>query len=293
MAATRQIAMSAQESDLAKEPEIKINVNPEPLKIVPQQFVIFKLVNEKMNKCTLDGICHNVENPTTKKRETMRLLRGAPSIWTSDLTELLKDKDYVNKNREGLQFIGTICRIPLGDVNKIEYARHHISNVKERRNGAGKFDFYEYDAKEESKRKHSATMSRLKMVQTVTLMEENKMIKLALFLGIRPTDDEIGIPKDPEDFRNELVILADKRPDMVERYLTSPEVEIAALIRKGIQENKIDLGSQNGNALWAGSGAFICKIPTGEKVVAYLTQFAMTNSNEGREFQEKLETIVT
>jgi len=91
MAATRKIAMSALEGDsIIAEPELKLNINPEvTITTAPQQYVIFRLVNEKMNKFTLDGICHNALNPKTGKRETMRLLRGAPSIWTSELTELL------------------------------------------------------------------------------------------------------------------------------------------------------------------------------------------------------------
>lgn len=294
MATTRKIALSAQEGDMyTAEPELQINVNPEPIAVTPQQYVIFKLVNDKMNKFTLDGISHDVINPKTKEPETMRLIRGARSIWTTDLTELLKDKEYVNKNRIGAQFVGGICRVAMHEKNKIDYLRNHPSNVKERRNGSGRYDFYEYDANEEQKKKHDSTMKRIRMIQAVTIMEENKMKKLALFLGVRPTDDEIGIPRTVEGFRTELMIIADKRPDMVEKYIDSPEVEISYLVRKAILEAKIDLGTQNGNAIWAGGTGFICKIPSSEKPVAYLTQFAMTNSDEGRAFKEQLETLAT
>ncbi len=295
MAATRQIAMAAQDmhKGIATEPELQINVNPDPIAVAPQQYVVFKLVNDKMNKFTLDGISHDVINPKTGEPETMRLIRGARSIWTTDLTELLKDKDYINKNRIGAQFVGGICRVPMHEKNKILYLRNHPSNVKERRNGSGRYDFYEYDANEEQKKKHDATMGMLRVVQQVNLMEEKKMIKLALFLGVRPTDDEIGIPRTPEGFRTELMLIAYKRHESVEKYIGSPEVEISALIRQAIKDNKIDLGTQNGNAIWAGGTGFICKIPSGEKTLAYLTQFAMTNSNEGRAFKEQLETLAT
>ena len=73
MAATRQIAMAAQDmhKGIATEPELQINVNPDPIAVAPQQYVVFKLVNDKMNKFTLDGISHDVINPKTGEPETM------------------------------------------------------------------------------------------------------------------------------------------------------------------------------------------------------------------------------
>src|SRR5436190_21700844 len=52
-----------------------------------QQNIVFMLVKKKQKRLTLDGICHNVMNPKTSKYETIRLIRGAPSIWSSELTE--------------------------------------------------------------------------------------------------------------------------------------------------------------------------------------------------------------
>src|SRR4051812_36627333 len=67
--------------------------------LAERKYVIFKLVKKNIKRLTLDGICHNVLNPKTNVRETIRLIQGASSIWTTELTEILKDKDYVKKNR--------------------------------------------------------------------------------------------------------------------------------------------------------------------------------------------------
>jgi len=40
--------------------------------------------------------------------------------------------------------------------------------------------------------------------------------------------------------------------------------------------------------LWAGGKGFIAKIPVGRKPYEYLTELAMTNSDEGRAFKEGL-----
>ncbi len=258
-----------------------------------QRYVIFMLVKKKQKKLTLDGICHNVLNPTTSKWETIRLLRGAPSIWTSDLTELLKDKEYVSKNRISLQFRDGICRVPVNETVTLDYARTHRDNVGKNRHGSGKYDFYEYDAAEEQKMRHDARMSRINTTAFIATMPEDKMIKLALFLGIKPYDDEVGIPRTPDGFRTELLIKADTQTDIVNKYIGKPEVEISYLVRKGIMEGKIDLGGQTGNVIWAGNAGFICKLPQARKAIEYLTEFAMTNSNEGKTFKEQLESIVT
>lgn len=295
MAVTRKIAMSAMDGEPVLEQEIgsPININPEPVTVVKQQNIIFRMVNKKQRRFTLDGICHDVKNPKTGQYETMRLIRGAHSIWSTELVEFLKDKEYVNKNRIGAQFSDGICRVPVTDKNKLEYLRNHPSNVGKVRTGVGKFDFYEYDAAEEQRIRHEARLGRIKTIQIISEMDEQKMTKLALFLGIKPYDDEVGLPRNADGFRTELLILADTKTEIVNRYINSQEVEVAYLVRKAIMDAKIDLGGQTGNVVWAGGTGYICKIPTGRKAIEYLTELAMTNSRDGISFKEQLEAIIT
>lgn len=268
-------------------------VPSEPTEAPTQQYIVFRLVKKKVKRLTLDGICHEVVNPKTKIPETIRLIRGASSIWTTELTETLKDKEYCNKNRMGLQFLDGICRIGANEKIKLDYARNHKYNVGKNRHGSGKFDFYEYDAAEEQKMRHEKQMTRINLIQTISTMEEKKMTKLALFLGVKPYDEEVGLPKTPDGYRSELLIKADTQPETVKRYLNAKEVDVAYLVRKGIMDGKIDLGGQTGNVIWAGNGGFIGKLPSSRKPLEYLTELAMTNSQEGKQFKEQLESIVT
>lgn len=257
------------------------------------KYVVFKLVKKKVRRLTLDGICHDVPNPNNNnKPETIRLIRGASSIWSTELTEMLKDKEYVNKNRVGLHFEDGICRIGTHELVKLDFARHNKNNVGKNRHGSGKYDFYEYDAAEEQKMRHEKQMSRINLIQVISTMDEKKMVKLALFLGIKPYDDEVGLPKTPDGYRTELLIKADTQPEIVNRYMNAKEVEVSYLVRKGITDAKIDLGGQTGNVMWAGNGGHIGKIPIGRKPLEYLTELAMTNSNEGKLFKEQLESMV-
>lgn len=267
----------------------------EPKEAPKQGYVIFRLVRKKQRRLRIDGICDNCKNPKTGKRERTYLIRGASSIWQSELTDIIKDIDkrnsYINKNRTSLLFEDGICRIPVDDENQLEYARVNIHNVGKNRGGAGKYDYYEYDAAEEQKYRLEKQMHRIKMISKANEMPEDKMKKLAAFLGISFID-ELGMPKGMDGVRAELMIRADTQPDQFEKYLDSKEVEISWLVRRAILDTKIDLTAQGGNAIWAGGKGFIAKIPAGRKAYEYLTELAMTNSEDGRTFREQLETMV-
>ena len=257
-----------------------------------RRYVIFRLVKKKRGRTYVDGICDNVPNPTTKKRERIWLLNGADSIWQSELTELLKDKDYVSRNRRSLIFEDGVCRVPVHDERALEFARATTKNVGKNRTGSGKFDFYEYDALEEQASRLKKQMTKIDVILKVKDMPADKMKKLASFLGIMPYD-ELGQLKGEEGIRTELLLKADSNPEIVDKYFDSKEVEISYLVKKGIVDAKIDLTGQTGNALWADGKGFICKVPAGRKPHEYLTELAMTNSDEGRAFKTQLEQIVS
>lgn len=268
----------------------------EPTNMPKRGYVIFRLVKKKQRRVRIDGICDNCLNPDTGKKERAYLIRGAHSIWQSDLTDLIKEIDkphsYVNKNRDSLLFEDGICRIPVEEENRLLYARVNRHNVGKNRAGSGKYDYYEYDAQEEQKFRLEKQMHRIKMISKANEMPEDKMKKLAAYLGISFVD-ELGMPKGMDGIRSELMIKADTQPEIFEKYIDSKEVEISWLVRRAILDAKIDLTAQSGNAIWAGGKGFIAKIPSTRKAYEYLTELAMTNSDEGRNFLEQLKQIVT
>ena len=262
---------------------------------IPQrQYVVFRLVRKKQRRLWLDGICDNCYNPKTKETERAYLIRGTKSIWQSDLTDLIKDMDkpnsYISKNRIGLLFKDGICRIPITEKNQLEFARVNTNNVGKNRNGAGKYSFYEYDAQSEQALRLEKQMHRIKMITKANEMPEDKVKKVAVFMGISLVD-ELGYPKTPDGIRSELMIKADLQPEAFERLVDSKEVEVSWMVRKAILDAKIDLTAQQGTALWAGGKGFIGKVPSNRKAYEYLTELAMTNSDEGRQFLEQLKTI--
>jgi hypothetical protein len=254
------------------------------------EYVIFKLVNTKRTgRVYIDGI-DDVPNPNNKGRmERIWLLSGADSIWQSDLTELLKDKDYVRNNRRSLLFEAGILRVPTWDTPALDFIRHcrHFIDNPSRRTGS-KFEFFEYNPKKQQEAALKKEMLELDMAIEAREMKEDKMRKIASYLGIL-FYDELGQPKTADGLRRELMLAAKRDPIRFQKCLDSKEVEVAYNVRKAIVDNKID--TTNGReAKWANGGT-ICSIPRDRKPLEYLTELALTNSQEGKDFLDQLQLI--
>lgn len=274
-----------------KKQELFIDTPAQESTAVAQQFVIFKLASSSRNgRVYIDGIDDAVMNPKTGKRERIWLLNSADSIWQSDLLELIKDKDFMRRNRRSLLFEGGVCRIPVWDERALEFARacRHNIGSKDRRTGS-KYEFIEYDPVKQQEAALQKEYFEIEMVIKAKEMPTDKMKKLANFLGISFNDD-LGQYKGDDGIRRELIIHAKRNPKNFEKYIDSKEVEVAYMVKKAILDAKIDLTAQEGNAIWAGGKGFIAKIPTLRKPLEYLTELAMTNSEEGKTFKEQLET---
>lgn len=255
------------------------------------RYVVFRLVKKKKGRTHIDGVCDNVLNPNTKKRERIWFLNGAPSIWQSEILDLIKDKEYVRYNRRSLIFENGVCRIPIEDERALEYARANKHNVGDNKTGSGKFDFYEYDPGKEQAEKVAKQKLKIDMILKVSQMPIEKVKPLAAFLGIAFVDD-LGMPKTDDGIRSELILKADTFPEMFAKYVDNEEVNVAWMVRKGLTSSLIDLTGQQGAAVWGNGKGLIAKIPASRKPLEYLTELAMTNTPDGMQFREQLEMFV-
>jgi hypothetical protein len=64
------------------------------------------------------------------------------------------------------------------------------------------------------------------------------------------------------------------------------------MLKRAIIDEKLDLTSPANNSIWADGKGFIGKIPQGRKHFEYLTELAMTNSQEGKLFLEQLQQVI-
>ena len=253
-------------------------------------YVIYKLVDsKKKGRVYIDGIDDDILNPTTGKRERIWLLSGTSSIWSTELVEQLKDKDFVRNNRRSLQFEAGILRVPTWDERMLEFVKNcrHLIDNPNRRTGS-KFEFFEYNPAKQQAEALKREMLEIDMAIAAREMPIEKARKLASFFGV-VFFDELGQPKSDDGIRRELMIIAKRDPKKFQMHIDSKEVDIAFLVKKAILDSRIDLGKGDGNIRWA-NGGYITKIPSAKigQAQKYLAELAMSNNDEGKEFLEQL-----
>lgn len=280
---------STENSSLQRDFEMAQLARADAPTIPDEKWYIYKLVKSKRGGYHIDGI-DDVINPQGKL-ERIYLISGANSIWSSELGDLLKDKDYVSRNRRSLDFSDSIMRVPSWDTNALEFIKHsrHLIDNPSRRSGS-KHEFFEYNPAKQQEAALKKEMLELDMAMAVRDMKIEKVKKLASFFGISFVDD-LGQAKGDDGIRRELMLTAKRNPTDFEKHIDSKEVEVEYLVKKAVLDAKINLGGVGENVTWAAGGGYIAKMPGGVKAIKYLTELAMTNSNEGRQFLEQLQKL--
>lgn len=256
------------------------------------KYHVFKLVNNTRKGGVYIPNIDDVLNPATNKVERMRLLSGVPTIWMSEQKDL--SPDYVRQNNRTIHFIrGTrLVQIPDYDTTALEFMRLSSHNIgsKSRKMGSP-YEFYEFDAAKEERLAFEREDFELEMAIAAKGEPLESMKKHAAFLGIRLLND-LGLPKSDEGIRAEYTRYAKRNPKYFKDTLGSKQVEIGWLVRKGIIDSLIEIGREPGKIYWANGGGMICVIPKQEEPVKYLVDLALTNSEEGKLFLDRLQKTV-
>ena len=255
------------------------------------RYSIFKLVsNTRKGGVHVPGI-DDVINPQTGKMERVRLLSGVDTIWLKEQKDVTPE--YARNNLRSLSFLrGTkILRIPEWDTTALEFARITRHNIGSPSNKTGShFEFYEYNPAREQEEMLKREELEIEMAILAKGMDAEKMRKHAAFLGLRLVD-ELGMPKTDDGIRREYIIYAKRQPDYFQRTVESREVEYAWLIKRAIIDAKIEIGREPGRVYWANGGGLIGSHTKSENPEKYLINLALTNSEEGRIFKERLQQL--
>jgi hypothetical protein len=256
------------------------------------RYHVFKLVsNTRKGGVHVPGI-DDVINPSTGKMERIRLLSGVDTIWLKEQKDVTPE--YARNNLRSLPFMrGTkILRVPDWDHTALEFARLTRHNVGSPSNKTGShFEFYEYNPAREQEEMLRKEELEIDMAILAKGMEADKMRKHAAFLGLRLVD-ELGIPKTDDGIRREYIVYAKRYPEYFQRTVDSKEVEYAWMIKRAIIDAKIEIGREPGRVYWANGGGLIGSYTKNEAPEKYLLNLALTNSEEGRIFKERLQQLV-
>jgi hypothetical protein len=258
------------------------------------KYHIFKLVDNKRRGGVYIPNIDDVINPETGREERIRLLSGVDSIWIKDQKDL--DPDYIRQNAKSLVFPrkAKCLRIPDWDKTSLEFARlcrHNIGSPN--RKSGSKFEFFEYDPQKQAMEALERETLELEMALIARDMDEVVMKKYISFLKIN-IYDELGEPKTTDLLRKELMLYAKRNPREFQALVKvrTKEVDIHYMIKKAILSAKIDIGSQQGRAFWSNGGGLIGAIPSNRQPLDYLTELALTNSENGRLFLTQLNEIM-
>lgn len=262
-----------------------------PLK--DKEWVIFKLVNSSTQGGVYLSSIDDVVNPETGMVERVRLLSGVNTIWQSKQKDI--PKEYVDRNLREIAFPrGTkIRRVKSIDKTMIDFLRITNANIGNINRIAGaRFEIYEYDSSMAEKEAFEKEDFEITQILAAKDAKPEAMRKHAAFLGIRMITD-LGEPKTDDGVRKEYVIAAKRNPAYFKQTIGSEQIEISWLVKRAIGESLIEIGREPGKIYWANGGGMICVIPQGENAQPYLTDLAMTNSDEGKRFKEQLQKVAT
>lgn len=257
------------------------------------EWVIFKLVTNTNKGGVYLPSVDDVHNPATGRTERIRLLSGVDSIWLKDQKDV--PKEYADKNLREIAFPRgvKIRRVRKTDRTMIEFMRMCNANVGNvGRIGNSRFEIYEYDFAAAEKDAFELESFQFEMETIARTAKFADMKKHAAFLGVRLIND-LGEAKTEDGVRKEYARYAKANPAYFKQTLKSEEIEISWLVRKAIADNLIDIGREMGKAFWANGGGMIGVYPQTENAQQYLTNLAMTNSEEGRTFKEQLKKVAT
>lgn len=258
-----------------------------------KEWHIFKLVNSNKKGGVRLSSIDDVKNPATGRVERIRLLSGVDTIWVKEQKDL--PKDYEKTNWVELRFFRNqkMMRVAGHNTTFLEFLRLCNDNVgNPNRVRGSRQEFYEYDSAVAEYEAFERENFELEMAILAKQADAKEMRKHAAFLGIRLIND-LGEPKTDDGIRREYVITAKRNPEYFQKTLKTPELEISWLVRKAISETLIETGREPGKIFWANNGGMICVIPQNQNPQDYLTELAMTNSDDGKRFKEQLKQVVT
>jgi hypothetical protein len=256
---------------------------------IEKPYVVFCLKEERpQGQLIMEGRCLNVLNPHTKKRDNLRLLRGVPTCWESEQKDL--PKDYEKTNQLTVDFAANLISVPREEPHVIEFLRNHKQNINSVNFNAHSFHFYEYDTEVLAKEEEQKMQDQMKAGELAFSTKSEEIVKHLGYLGGNLIDEKTGFQKSPQSLKADYFQFSQKHPKKFLETYNSPFVNLTYVVKKAITDSKIDLHKVPGTAHWA-DGGFICTLTPKKNAATCIVEFAMSISNESKDFMNRLNAI--
>lgn len=228
-----------------------------------------------------------VLDPVTKRRRTIRLLIGVPTLYMDE--QDVTDKEATSLRPE-IRFVNGIFRVPVDDsLMKDFLMMKNCCGSNPNRDGRTPIYYYLENFEEEDKDAYQ-NLRLLHEAQGIALdATKDQIIMHGAFLNMRMTNDDGGTLSLP-GLRKRYAQMAISDPRHFIDTYNDPKVKTYYLIHSAVKQNVIRIDDRKMKAYWS-SGATICALPEKGDAVKHLTDFYY--STNGDNFKELLEGLVS
>ena len=231
-----------------------------------------------------------VFDPQSNSVRTIRLIRGASSIWMDEQEGFTPQ--YIQRNKQDIVFNNGILRVPRTNRTLLNFLLNSDDyDKKENRMRNKKARYTLVNTAENESNELKKEEGRLRAINFAMNASVEDMMIHAQYLGIGMTN-EYGEQKTIAKVRVEYANKAGTNPDAFMKSAGTTISKVQFFVKKGLDDGHIDVSTKKGYACWK-DGAVICEIPLGKKAYESITEFAMTKTKEANEFYETLKNVVS
>lgn len=232
-----------------------------------------------------------VYDPNTNSTRTIRLIRGAGSIWLDEQEGFTPQ--YIQRNKQDIIFNNGFLRVPRTNRTLLNFLLNSDDyDKKEHRMRTKKPRYTLVNTAEVESEQLKKEENRLRAINFAMNTTVEDMMIHAQFLGIGMTN-EYGEQKSIAKVRVEYANKAGSTPDYFMKTAGTTASKVQFFVKKGLEEGHIDVSSKKGYAVWKDSDVVICEIAFGKKPYEAITEFAMTKTTEANAFYERVKNAVS
>ena len=231
-----------------------------------------------------------VFDPKNNSVRTIRLIRGASSIWMDEQEGFTPQ--YIQRNKQDIVFNNGVLRVPRTNRTLLNFLLNSDDyDKKENRMRNKKARYTLVNTAENESNELKKEEGRLRAINFAMNASVEDMMIHAQYLGIGMTN-EYGEQKTIAKVRVEYANKAGTNPDAFMKSAGTTISKVQFFVKKGLDDGHIDVSTKKGYACWK-DGAVICEIPLGKKAYESITEFAMTKTKEANDFYETVKNVVS
>lgn len=259
----------------------------------PEMYVFKLLLPQDQKPKAYESMVNEmpVFDKNTNSVRTIRLIRGASSIWMDEQEGFTPQ--YIQRNKQDIVFNNGYLRVPRTNRTLLNFLLNSDDYDKKEsrmRNKRAKYTLVNSTEVEEQELKNEE--KRLRAINYAMNATPEDMLIHAEFLGIQ-MNNEFGEQKTMAKVRVEYANKAGANPDHFMTTAGTTASKIQFFVKKALADGHIDVSTKKGYAIWSNTDVVICEIPFGMKANDAITEFALSKTKEANLFYERVKNAVS